>query len=162
MTTFRISCNLTQKSGKMTHFGSLFGPLFGPSFHVLPKYDHNCRLNKTYTNKVVKKGVQKWPKKRSFWTLFWPKIVVIYAKNHVQNHPKMGDFGCPGVPGQKWKNGSNLVLEWVARNDDPLQNPIVRGWSHFLVHGFWGSSRISSVKRQAMNTPPIRGRANFS
>ena len=33
---------------------------------------------------------------------------------------------------------------------------IFRGLSHFLGHPFFGSSRILSVKRQAMNTPPIR------
>ena len=86
-----------------------------------------------------------YPKMTHFGSLFGPQIIGNRLMFWSKKWPKMGDFGCPGVPGQKWKNGSNLVLEWVARNDDPLQIPIVRGCSHFLVHEFWGSSRISSV-----------------
>ena len=97
-----------------------------------------------------------YPKMTNFGSFFGPQNHTSALRNRPKKWPKMGHFGCPGVPGQKWKNGSNLVLEWVARNDDPLQIPIVRGWSHFLVHGFWGSSRISSVKRQAMNTPSLQ------
>ena len=59
----------------------------------------------------------------NFLFFFWGNTESDYLNAYqflAKNWPKMGDFGCPGVPGQKWKNGSNLVLEWVARNDDAL------------------------------------------
>ena len=59
-----------------------------------------------------------YPKMTHFGSLFGPPFLGGNTESDylnayqflAKNWPKMGDFGCPGVPGQKWKNGVKLVL----------------------------------------------------
>ena len=73
----------------------------------------------------------------------------------------MGHFGCPGGPGTKVGKRVKFSSRMSGSKSGPPSDSYCSGLSHFLVHGFWGSSRISSVKRRAMNISHPRARVQF-